>query len=587
MYLMNAMRYIVLFLNWRREMRFYKLIFVFVFIFSLSSYSQNYNEVYDQNGNVRPAYKGVIEIYESLTPAQKRSFKKQSLRDFSKDNSLLPIPRIFTQSEYDLLVRGVKQRGKAIQRFLKDHYSGRKNYLKDNILPPTIIERIINRNHEQEWQDYLKASHISFWYGPDVVRADDGKFYVLEDNPGFVGGFGDLNTAKNSLEKQIPAYKDLVNSPDPNKFYQNMINDYKKRADKFGGIPVIVMYTKSMAADNEETRIQRLFEEHGIEVVKVSPTKKLDKKLVSTDSGVWLEKSVKSKNGNTIKRRRKVGFIVTNLEVIDLDSNHPGYKRLKLMQEAELTLDQKDLSKKEKENLKRLMRPDERTGEVDYFRLELQLRHKSKYLSEIDDNIGFEGLLEHYIDGRVGLSTSPGLEFIGDKEFYIYVDKLVRYYLGEEPILKNVKSGSFAKYDPKTQKFSVDKKMFDYTSKNKDKFVFKGVGGRGGDAVWVGPKTSASELQKVKKMILENPENFKYQQYLDISILEDHIVDTRVLSDVGPSKVIVSDVSWGRAVQLKGGDGKVNIGSNGSETTVYVRKESKSCLSTLNKVLSK
>jgi len=90
------------------------------------------------------------------------------------------IPRIITSAEWDEIERGIKQRLKALNLFLKDIYSAQQ-ILKDGIIPKELIASCPHYMREVfgiqvPYDIYV---HIS---GIDLIRGDDGKFYILEDN---------------------------------------------------------------------------------------------------------------------------------------------------------------------------------------------------------------------------------------------------------------------------------------------------------------------------------------------------------------------------------------------------------------------
>jgi len=90
------------------------------------------------------------------------------------------IPRIIHGSEWDHIERGLQQRLKALNLFLKDIYTDQQ-ILKDKIIPAGLIASCPHFTREVfgirvPYDIYV---HIS---GIDLIRGDDGTFYVLEDN---------------------------------------------------------------------------------------------------------------------------------------------------------------------------------------------------------------------------------------------------------------------------------------------------------------------------------------------------------------------------------------------------------------------
>ncbi len=90
------------------------------------------------------------------------------------------IPRIIIDKEWDQIELGIKQRLKALNLFLKDIYSDQQ-ILKDGIIPAELIASCPHYTREVHGikVPYDIYVHIS---GIDLIRGDDGKFYILEDN---------------------------------------------------------------------------------------------------------------------------------------------------------------------------------------------------------------------------------------------------------------------------------------------------------------------------------------------------------------------------------------------------------------------
>ena len=90
------------------------------------------------------------------------------------------IPRILTATEWDHIEKGIKQRLKALNLFLKDIYSTQQ-ILKDKIIPAELIASCPHYTREVFGikVPYDLFVHIS---GIDLIRSEDGTFYILEDN---------------------------------------------------------------------------------------------------------------------------------------------------------------------------------------------------------------------------------------------------------------------------------------------------------------------------------------------------------------------------------------------------------------------
>jgi uncharacterized circularly permuted ATP-grasp superfamily protein len=90
------------------------------------------------------------------------------------------IPRIITSKEWDQIEKGIAQRLKVLNLFLKDIYSDQQ-ILKDRVVPAGLIASCPQFTREVHG---VKVAHDIFVHiaGIDLIRGGDGKFYVLEDN---------------------------------------------------------------------------------------------------------------------------------------------------------------------------------------------------------------------------------------------------------------------------------------------------------------------------------------------------------------------------------------------------------------------
>ena len=123
-----------------------------------------------------------------------------------------------------------------------------------------------------------------------------------------------------------------------------------------------------------------------------------------------------------------------------------------------------------------------------------------------DSMLGVPGLMHAYRLGNVTLANAPGTGVADDKSVYAYVPDMVRYYLGEEPLLQNVETHLCRRPEG-----------LEYTLDNLDKLVVKLVGGSGGYGMLVGPHASESEREDYAREIRANPSDFISQPTLALS----------------------------------------------------------------------
>ncbi|SLN36028.1 hypothetical protein AQS8620_01276 [Aquimixticola soesokkakensis] len=150
-----------------------------------------------------------------------------------------------------------------------------------------------------------------------------------------------------------------------------------------------------------------------------------------------------------------------------------------------------------------------------------------------DSMLGVPGLMNVYRSGGVTICSAPGAGVADDKAIYTYVPEMVRFYLGEEPILANVPTWQCAKAD--------DCK---YVLENLKDLVVKEVHGSGGYGMLVGPKSTKEEIEIFRHKIEDRPDNYIAQPTLALStcptFVEDGVAPRHV--DLRPYCLVGKDV---------------------------------------------
>jgi uncharacterized circularly permuted ATP-grasp superfamily protein len=123
-----------------------------------------------------------------------------------------------------------------------------------------------------------------------------------------------------------------------------------------------------------------------------------------------------------------------------------------------------------------------------------------------DSMLGVPGLLSAYRAGRVTLANAIGTGVADDKSMYPYVPEMVRFYLGEEPILRNVPTYLLSREDD-----------LRYVLANLDTLVVKEAQGSGGYGMLVGPTASRDERERYRQRVLDAPHRFIAQPTLSLS----------------------------------------------------------------------
>ncbi|WP_199248672.1 circularly permuted type 2 ATP-grasp protein [[Phormidium] sp. ETS-05] len=123
-----------------------------------------------------------------------------------------------------------------------------------------------------------------------------------------------------------------------------------------------------------------------------------------------------------------------------------------------------------------------------------------------DSLLGVPGLMDVYRSGRVAIANALGTGVADDKVIYAYVPEMIRYYLGEDPILANVPTY-----------LCCDDKQRQHVLANLDKLVVKAANESGGYGMLVGPHATPEEREEFAHRIEKNPRNYIAQPTLCLS----------------------------------------------------------------------
>jgi uncharacterized circularly permuted ATP-grasp superfamily protein len=155
-----------------------------------------------------------------------------------------------------------------------------------------------------------------------------------------------------------------------------------------------------------------------------------------------------------------------------------------------------------------------------------------------DSMLGVPGLMSVYRQGAVAVCNAVGTGVADDKSIYPYVPDMIRFYLGEEPILLNVPTWQLRKPDD-----------LRYVLDHLAELVVKEVHGAGGYGMLVGPAASREEIAAYKGRIVADPANFIAQPTLSLSTCP-----TFVESGIAPRHIDLRPfVLSGETVQLVAG----------------------------------
>ncbi|WP_239309350.1 MULTISPECIES: carboxylate--amine ligase/circularly permuted type 2 ATP-grasp protein [unclassified Frankia] len=138
--------------------------------------------------------------------------------------------------------------------------------------------------------------------------------------------------------------------------------------------------------------------------------------------------------------------------------------------------------------------------------------------------------------GTLSLANAPGNGVADDKVLYAYVPRLIKYYLGEQPVLDDVTT--YVCGDPEQCAYVLD---------HLDELVIKPAEGYGGDGVLIGPRADTAELAAARQRIIADPRRWIGQELVRLSThptwhdgrLQPCSVDLRAFVYLGAEAVVV------------------------------------------------
>ncbi|PPD43900.1 MAG: hypothetical protein CTY15_08635 [Methylocystis sp.] len=123
-----------------------------------------------------------------------------------------------------------------------------------------------------------------------------------------------------------------------------------------------------------------------------------------------------------------------------------------------------------------------------------------------DSALGVAGLIGAYHAGNVTLANAVGTGVADDKAMYTYMPEIIKFYLGQEPLLQNVPTWRCREPD-----------ALSYVLDHLDELVVKEVNGSGGYGMLVGPHASRAQIEEFRAKLKAHPDNFIAQPTLALS----------------------------------------------------------------------
>jgi len=406
---------------------------------------RHYDEMRAADGEVRSHFRALAD-WLAETPAERVAEKRREADllfhrvgitfavygDEAGAERLIPfdtIPRVIPKAEWDALAKGLRQRVNALNRFLDDVYHGQE-ILKAGVIP---AEQVLTNEAYQVAMLGLDLpnkvySHVA---GIDLIRNDDGKYYVLEDNLRTPSGVSYMLENRKMMMRLFPELFARQRVHPVEHYPGLLLATLNAAAPERVRDPTVVVLTPGQS-NSAYFEHAFLAQQMGVELVEGGD-------LLVKDGHVYMR---------TTAGRQRVDVIYRRVDDAFLDP--------------------------------------------------LAFRQ--------DSLLGVPGLLSVYRAGHVALANAIGTGVADDKSTYPYVPEMIRFYLGEEPLLSNVPTWQCKK--PEDLELVLDKL---------NELVIKEVQGSGGYGMLIGPTAKKAEIEAFRARIKANPANYIAQPTLSLS----------------------------------------------------------------------
>ena len=403
--------------------------------------AEAWDEMFSGPGEPRSSYAGLISALQPMDPGELRFRADQLARvftdrgvtfDLGGEERPFPldlVPRVIDAMEWDLIVRGVRQRVRALEAFLADVYGDRQVF-KDGVVPWRVL--MTSSGFHREVAGLAPPNGVRVQVaGIDLIRDEYGQLRVLEDNVRIPSGVSYVIENRLAMTRTFPGLFAEQRVQPVDEYPARLLAALRAAAPAGAHDPVVVVLTPGVnnAAYFEHALLARLM---GAELVE-------GRDLFCTGNRVYVRTTHGQRRVDVIYRR------------VDDDFLDPV-----------------------------LFRPD--------------------------SVIGCAGLINAARAGNVTIANGVGNGVADDKLVYTYVPELIRYYLGEDPVLPNVQSYRLDDPDVRT-----------WVLGNLGDLVLKPVDGAGGKGIVIGPHADERTLAELHTQVAADPRGWIAQRPVSLS----------------------------------------------------------------------
>lgn len=404
-----------------------------------------FDELIDNQGRARDSAKLLIDAIDSLPEGDLRNRQDASERAMRNmgitfnvygsgegTERTIPfdiVPRIIDGGEWDVVEAGLKQRIKAVNRFIDDIYHDRK-IITDGVVPEWLFSSSKGYLPQCQGLNPPKGvwAHVT---GTDLVRDENGTFFVLEDNLRVPSGVSYVLLNRTLMKRNFPEV-----------FHKSRVRRVVDYPDQF------MKMLHHVAPDGVER-----------------PT------VAVLTPGVY--------NAAYFEH----AFLAQQMGAL-------------LVEGHDLVYDGKYICARTVEGLVRI--------DVIYRRIDDEFLDPDVFRE--DSYLGCTGMMKAFREGTVTLANAPGTGVADDKVVYAFVPDMIKYYLGEDPLLPNVPTH-----------LCCEAEALEYTLDNLDKLVVKPASESGGYGMLIGTKSTRKERNAFAKELRADPRNYISQPTLSLS----------------------------------------------------------------------
>jgi uncharacterized circularly permuted ATP-grasp superfamily protein len=239
--------------------------------------AEAWDEMFAAPGKPRAAYDALVSVLQPMDPAELRYRADQLARvftdrgvtyDYAGEERAMPtdlIPRVIDAPEWDLVSRGVRQRVRVLEAFLADVY-GPGRAFDDGVLPWSLI--VTSEKFRREVAGIIPPNSVRVHVaGVDLIRDEQGKFRVLEDNVRVPSGVSYVLENRLAMTRLFPALFSDQKIHQVDEYPSRLLAALRAAAPDGAADPFVVVLTPGLhnAAYFEHTLLARLM---GVELVE-------------------------------------------------------------------------------------------------------------------------------------------------------------------------------------------------------------------------------------------------------------------------------------------------------------------------------